>query len=141
MSYSNGMFSARPMVMVIPATSFGTATASATDGANRTAVAVMPSFIRKTNVTGIRLLCTVVPNASSTALVAQFLTGTNTLATVTLTTATAGQWLTATIGTASNGTFTAGQAAPTINITGTATASAAAQGSYSVWFEQTELYA
>lgn len=139
MGYSDPKFYARELNLVAVAASFGTATANSATGANATAVAALPKFFRKTTVNKVRLRCTVIPNASSTALVASFVNGTNTFATVTLTTATVGQFLDGVV-TASNATIAA-DAAPTINLTGTATASAAANGSYDVLFETQESFA
>lgn len=119
--------------------SFGTATASSATGHNLSDVAAsLPKFQKRTDVLGVRLRVTVIPNAASTNLVAQFMNGTNTLGTAVLTTATADQFVDFTITNAANGTF-ADDAQPTINLTGTATASAAANGSYDIWMEVKEL--
>lgn len=138
MAYSDQKFYTRVMSLISAPVSWGTATASATDGHDITdQTPVLPKFFRRTAVGAIRMRCTVIPNAASTAVKAHFLNGTSTFGVVTLTTATAGQILDGTV-TSSNGTFTAsGQ--PTVKLTGTATASAAANGSWEVWFETTEL--
>jgi hypothetical protein len=136
MSYSEFKSQNRRQELVGQALSFSTATASGSVAA--TAVAALPKTFRRTAIGKVRLRCSVIPNAASTALVASFLNGTSTFATVTLTTATAGQWLDGTV-TAANSTLAA-DVAPTITLAGTATASAAANGSWDIYFENQELY-
>ena len=137
-TYDNDMFDARAMVKVQNAVSFGTTTASATDGANTTPTCYLPQFFRRCKVNKVEMVVTTIPDAGSTALKASFLNGTDTFATVTLTTATAGKVLHGSV-TAANSTFTA-SAAPTVVVTGTSTASADAQGSYDIYFEVQELF-
>lgn len=138
MSYSDQKFQTRVNGILSPNTSWGTATASSATGHDTTGVVVLPKLFRRTAINNLRMRCSVIPNAASTVVKANFLNGTNTFAVVTLTTATAGQILDATV-TATNGTFAAdGQ--PTVNLVGTATASAAASGSWEVWVEAQELF-
>lgn len=139
MAYDNATFAARAFVKVQNAVSFGTATASATDGANITPTCPLPQFPRRTAVNKVQMIVTTAPDSGSTALKAHFLNGTSTFGVVTLTTATAGQVVNGTITTA-NSTFTAASA-PTVKLTGTATASADANGSYDIYFETQELAA
>lgn len=137
MGYADQKFYAKYTYVALPAAGFGTATAGSTTGANRSAVASLPPFIRRCKVTGAKLHCTTIPNASATALVAQLMNGTSTVATFTLTTATAGQFITGSV-TDANSTFTAA-AQGTFNVTGTATASADVLGTYNVILECQEL--
>lgn len=139
MSYSNQMYDARKQAMVAHAVSFGTTTASSATGANTTPVLYLPKFERRVQVNKVRMAVTTIPDDGSTALKANFLNGTNTFATVALTTATLGQVLDGTVSTSYN-TFTAG-VQPTLTVTGTATATADAQGSYHIYFEVQELFA
>jgi len=118
---------------VQPATSFGTATAASAVGCDFTGVGALPKFTKRLKVSKVRFKCTVIPDSGSTAVKAHLLNGTNTFAVVTLTTATAGQWLDGTV-TSANATIDA-DVVPTINTTGTATASADAMGTYEVYFE------
>lgn len=138
MSYSDATYAARVFVKVSEEASFGTATASSTVGADTTPTVYLPQFDRRTKINVVKFIVTTIPDAGSTALKANLLNGTDTFATVALTTATAGQVLTGTVDTSYN-TFTA-DSAPTITVTGTATASADAQGSYDIYFEQQELF-
>lgn len=136
--YDDAMYGARVSVKVAENADFGTATASGTDGANTTPTVYLPKFFRRTKVNKVRMIVRTIPDSGSTALKAHFLNGTDTFAVVTLTTATAGQALDATV-TAGSATFAAdGQ--PTVKVTGTATASADAQGKYDIYFEQQELF-
>jgi len=136
--YENDMYDARAMVKVACAASFGTTTASSTIGANTTPTVYLPKFFRRTKISALRMVVTTIPDSGSTALKASFLNGTSTFATVTLTTATAGQVLDGTITAAAAVLAADGQ--PTIVVTGTSTASADAQGSYDIYFEQQELF-
>lgn len=138
MSYSDGKFQASVPGILSPVNTWGTATASGAVGHDTTAVIGLPKYFKATKITDIKMRCTVIPNAASTTVKANFLNGTNTFATVTLTTATAGQVLDATM-TASNGSFAA-DAGPTVNLVGTSTASAAASGSWEVFAETQELF-
>lgn len=138
MSYSDPKFYSRYFCEMKEASSFGTATASATNGINEASVVVLPAFPRRTKLLNVKLICTVIPDTGSTNVVAHVMNGTATAGTITLTTATAGQVLSATM-TEANSTFTSG-ATPVIKLTGTATASADANGSYAVYFECQELY-
>jgi len=138
MSYSDSKYASRSVVRVAEAQSFGTATASSATGANITPVLYLPKFFRRTKVGGVRMTVTTIPDAGSTALVASFLNGTSTFATVTLTTATLNQVLDGAV-TVANATFAA-DVQPSVVVTGTATASADAQGSYHIDFELQELF-
>lgn len=136
MSYSDQKFYARPCVSLASG-SFGTATAASATGINLSSVIYLPQFLQKTNVTKVQLVCTTAIANGSTAVKAHFMNGTATMGTAVLTTATAGQVIITSIST--NNTFTA-SSGMTINLTGTATASGAANGSYIVAVEAQELY-
>ena len=138
MGYSNSEFQVRVDVREGSAVSFGTATASGAVAS--TDVANMKKFKRRTKVNSIRLHVTTIPNAASTALVASFLNGTNTFGTAVLTTAALDAYVDVTITTASNAIFAAADEMK-INVSGTATASAAALGAYDIWIEQQEQFA
>lgn len=139
MSYSDARFDSRTLVSGGFATSFGTATASSATGHDLSDVAAtLPKFKRRGKITAWRLRCTTIPDAGSTAVKAHLMNGTTTIGTAVLTTATADQWLDGSV-TAANSTFTA-DTQLTINLTGTATASADANGAYDIWFEVQELY-
>jgi len=127
--------------MVQQGCSFGTTTASATDGANTTPTCQLPPFVRRSAITAIRMIPTVIPDTGSVAVKAHFLNGTDTFGVVTLTTASVGKVLEGTIDTSYN-TFTGTDSAgiPTVKVTGTATASGDAQGSYDIYFEVQELF-
>ena len=129
--YTDPTMLAEHFVTLQPATAFGTATAASATGANKTNVGSMAKIPQRYTVKKLRLKCTVIPNAAATALVANFLNGTSTFATAVLTTATAGQWIDATI-TAANATIE-DDIVPTINTTGTATASADVLGTYEIY--------
>jgi hypothetical protein len=136
MPYTDPKFQVNVPGILSPPTSWGTATVSGAIAT--TGIVVLPKFFKAEKFTSINARCTVIPNAASTALVANFLNGTNTFATITLTTATAGQVVSGVV-TESNATFAAaGQ--PTVNLNGTATASAAAQGSWEIFAETKEAY-
>jgi len=139
MAYPDQKYYSRPLQLLAQAASFGTSTAGDTVGHDLTDVyAGLPKFIRKSQIKALRVRCTVIPDAGSTALVAHFLNGTDTMGTITLTTATADQFFDVTL-TAANTIFAAdGQ--PTIKTTGTSTASGDAQGSYDIWAEIQELF-
>jgi len=136
--YPDPQYNVAVFVPLAFAASFGTATASSATGCNGTAVASLPPFPKKVTVTAVKLRCTTIPDTGSTGVRAVFLNGTSTFATVTLTTATASQWLTGTV-TAANAVLTA-DTSPTVNVVGTATASADANGSYDIWFEYEATY-
>ena len=135
MAYSDPKFQIAYERIVLQATSFGTATAASAVGCDLdlSAVAILPKFIRRVEVKAIRVRCTVIPDAGSTAVKLHFLNGTSTFGVVTLTTATAGQWIDGTV-TASNAIIAANDQ-PTCKTTGTATASADAMGTYEITFE------
>ena len=137
MAYSDQKFYANFPVVLAYAASFGTATASATDGHNLSSVVYLPQFLNKTKVNKVQLVCTTIPDAGSTAVKAHFMNGTTTMGTAVLTTATAGTVFKTTVTT--NNTFTA-SSAMTINLTGTATASGDANGSYIVMVDCQELF-
>jgi len=131
--YTDPSLQASHFAQVQPATSFGTATAASATGCDLTGVGALPKFTKRIKVDKVRFKCTVIPDAGSTAVKANLLNGTNTFAVVTLTTATAGQWLDGVVA-AANATINA-DVVPTINTTGTATASADAMGTYEIYFE------
>ena len=119
-------------------TTWGTATASGTAGNVLTLSTVyIPQFMQKVKVNKVQLVCTVIPDATSTALKAHFLNGTTTMGTAVLTTATAGQVFITTIST--NNTFTA-SSAMSIALTGTTTDSQTVNGSWVLGVEVAELF-
>lgn len=137
MGYSDQKFYARHPRTAALAASFGTATAAGAAGFTAATVTPLPKLFRRTIINKVRLRCTSAPNAVATALVGQFLNGTDTFATVVLTTATVGQFLDAVIAPLFN--TLALDATPTMNRTGTATASGDAAGAYDIIFEEQEL--
>jgi len=140
MGYSDQKFYTRREIPVAFAQNLGTSTGAGTASNTLSDVlATLPKFTRRTKVLAIRLRCTTIPNAASTAEILQFKNGTSTFATVTVTTASADQFLDATM-VETNGvdTFSA-SVQPTVDVTGTATASGAALGAFDVWFEVQEL--
>lgn len=139
--YTDPQFQVEQLIPVALAVSFGTATASAATGINEAdCVPNMPKFIQRTQVTGGRLRCTVIPDAGSTGVKASFMNGTATFGTAVLTTATADQFIDVVITTAANAVFAAdGQVVVKLN--GTATASADVNGTYDVWLVVKTLYA
>jgi hypothetical protein len=136
MGYSDQKYYARVPVALNSA-SWGTATAASATGHDLTITAYIPQFVQKTKVNKVQLVCTVIPDAGSTAVKASFMNGTSTMGTAVLTTATAGQVFITTIST--NNTFTA-SSAMSIKLTGTATASGDANGSYILLAETQELF-
>lgn len=100
----------------------------------------LPKFVRRTQVSAIRLRCTEIPNALATGLVASFLNGTNTFATVVLTTATADQFLDATVVTDDDVNIFAKDVQPTVNVAGTATGASDSLGDFDIWFEIEEKF-
>jgi len=136
MAYPDQKYYTRQVNLWGQAVDFGTAGGTTVSSAD--AVKQLPKFFRKTKVNKLRLRCTTIPNAEATALVASFLNGTDTFATVTLTTATADQSLDATV-TSANAVFDA-DSQPTVKITGTATASGDSLGDFDIWAETQEVY-
>lgn len=138
--YADPQFQVEQLIPVAFAVSFGTATASAATGINEAdCVPSMPKFIQRTQVKNIRLRCTVIPDAGSTAVKASFMNGTATFGTAILTTATADQFIDATITSVANSVF-ADDGQVVVKLTGTATASADANGTYDVWMVVQNLY-
>jgi hypothetical protein len=139
MGYSDAKFQSRALIPVKFAASLGTATGAGT-ASNSLALSTtyLPKFTRRTQVNKVRVIVTTIPDAAATAVTMTFKNGTSTFATVTLTTATAGQVLDGSV-TAANAVFAAdGQ--PTIGLIGTFTASGAAAGAYDIFFEEQELF-
>ena len=139
MAYTDQKFYTRQFVNVKPTTSWGTATASGAGGHDLTNVVELPKFIRRSAITAVRLKVTTIPNAASTALLATLLNGTSVIGTAVLTTAALAGTVDFVITTAANGTLAA-DTEPTINLTGTSTASAAAAGAYDTFIEFNELF-
>lgn len=137
MSYTDQKYYARPLLLVGDNRSFGTATASGAAGFTLSTVTELPKYIYRNTINNIRLKVRTAPNAAATGLVAYVLNGTNTYASITLTTATAGASLDFAVINSTYGTFTAG-AQPTINLVGTSTASGGTAGAYDVFFEVQE---
>ena len=135
------MYSDQKFYVNVPITlcnaSWGTATASGTLGNVLDVTAYIPQFMQKTKVNKVQLVCTVIPDATTTALKASFMNGTDTMGTAVLTTATAEQVFITTIST--NNTFTASSAV-SIKLTGTTTDSDTANGSWVLGVEAQELF-
>lgn len=137
MSYSEQKYQGRDFNLKAAAASFGTATNATV--ATTSVTGKIPAYLRRTQISGGKLFVTTIPNAAATALTAHLMNGTNTIGTCVLTTATASQTLSFTITTASNG-YVASGSAPTIKVTGTATASGDALGAYDIWLEEGERF-
>ena len=139
MAYNDPRFDARSMVPAGFAIDFGTFTGAGTASNSLADVAAgLPEFIRRTEVTAFKFRCTALVNAAATDVIAYLMNGTTTAGQVTITTATADDWLTGTM-TAANAIFAADVGA-TVTVIGTSTASAAVMGDFDVWFEQQELF-
>lgn len=139
MGYSDQKYQTRSLVMVAQAVTFSTSTGAGTasNSLGLPAGSYFPPAVRRSKISAIRVIPTTIINASATAAVMSFTNGTNTFATVTLTTSTQGQVLSATM-TDANSTFTAG-AQPSANVIGTFTASGGNVGIYDIYFEDQEL--
>ncbi len=83
--------------------------------------------------------CTTIPNAAATAVIAQFKNGTSVFGTVVLTTLASGGFADGVITSAANSVL-AIDTQPTIDITGTFTASGGNVGIYDIDFELQENY-
>jgi len=139
MSYSNGMYSSRSLERFAYIT--GTATASGTNsltGADLKTDGQAPTFVRRTAVTGGKVVANIATPANFTSLKLIVKNGTNTLGSDVVGTMTAAQSDSITV-TASNGTFAAG-AGPTFVLDGTSTASGQSLGTLVVWLETQELF-
>ena len=136
MGYPDQKFYAK-FPIVLNSSSWGTSTANSATGHDLTIAAYIPQFTQKMKVNKAQLVCTVIPDAGSTAVKAHFLNGTTTMGTAVLTTATAGQVFITSVTT--NNTFTA-SSAMSIKLTGTATASGDANGSYILAVEAQEIF-
>lgn len=137
--YSDQKFYSRYERPLGSAVSFGTSTGSGTASNTLTAVAALPKVLRRCQINKIRFKCTTIPNASATAVVAQFKNGTNVFGTVVLTTLASLGFADGVITSAANAILAA-DTQPTIDITGTFTASGGAVGSYDMVWEQQELF-
>ena len=137
--YSDPQFRVEVFMPFAFAASLGTATASATNGILGADVVPMPKFVQRSQVKNIRMRCTVIPDAGSTAVKVSFLNGTNTFGTAVITTATADQWIDATITSAAHAVF-ADDGEIKVNVSGTATASADANGSFDFWVNYRNLF-
>lgn len=137
MSYSDQKFYSRASRMVADGdAATGTLTAS---GSNALTTSFpMPTFKRRTAVTDVRVIVNTAPATNVTVTTLNFLNGTNTFATVVVSTNAANAEVIGTV-TASNGTFTA-SGTPTVTVVATGTASAQSYGKYEVFFETNELY-
>jgi len=141
MSYTDGKYYARPLILVGDNRSFGTATASGAAGFTLSTITELPKFTRRTQINYVRVKVRTAPNAGATGLIARFMNGTTTHGTLVLTTATAGQSLDFTVtGAASNSNIFAAESQPTINLVGTSTASGGTAGAYDIFLEERELY-
>ena len=140
MGYSDQKFYTRRQIPAGFGVALGTATAAGTASNTLTdIVATLPKFERRSKVLAIRLRNTVAVDADSTLQILQFANGTDVFATVNVTDGTADQFFDATM-VETNGIDTfAADGKPTVNLTGTATASAAVLGTFDIWFEVQEL--
>lgn len=139
MGYSDQKYYARPLELVgAGAVDFGTSTGAGTASNSLASPTAnpLPAFSQKTQINNIQVEVIAAPNANATALVMGFLNGTATFGSVTLTTATAGQILKGVM-TAANAVFAA-QGQATYNVIGTFTASGGTAGKYAIQFEQQE---
>lgn len=138
MGYSDQKYYSRPQIPVITQ---GTATTTAS-GTNTNSTGFinqsLPKFFRQTDIRSIRIYVTTVPATNLTNVNFIFLNGTNTFATATIGTNTAGSIVDATV-TAGSNTFTLG-GQPVLLLQGTSTASGMNYGTYDVDFEQREVY-
>jgi hypothetical protein len=137
MAYADQKFYSREVVPQAFAVSFGTATGAGTASNTFTAVAALKKTFRRTQINKIRMRCTTIPNASATAVIAQFKNGTNVFGTVVLTTLASLGFADGVI-TSSANAILAADTQPTVDITGTFTASASAIGAYDIDFEEQE---
>ena len=135
MAYPDQKYYARPLQLWGSAVDMGLSVA--TTVARTDAAVGIPKLIRKSQVNAIRLRVDTIPNASATALVASFVNGTDTFGTVTLTTATADEFLDVTITSTANAVIAA-DVQVTVNIAGTATATDDVLGDYDIWAEVQE---
>lgn len=165
MAYNDSNFNTRVTRSVVGTPQAGVAFGTFTSGAGTNTITdqvpVLPTFYRATKVTAINVYPVVAANNKSDFTMI-FLNGTNTMATLAITSATpgAGTWARATMSTASHtnteatlvspsnpsGLFVQGNVVmtastlPTIKILGTATASADVIGTYYVEFEVQEVF-
>jgi hypothetical protein len=141
MGYSDPKFYSRHLVPLAGSASLSTATASGANTVPAASLPALPKFVRRTKVNALQVVCKVIPNAASTALVLAALNGTTTFGTVVLTTATAGQVINGVITNTSTGNEIAAGTGITLALAGTATASGAAMGTFDILAETQELYA
>jgi len=138
MGYSDQKYYARPFVKVAGAIAFGTSTGAGTasNSLAQPAASQLPSFLRRTAVTGLKAIAVTAPNANATPLALTIYNGTAVLGTISCA-GTIGQVFTGVV-TAANSTFTAG-GQPTMGLIGTFTASGGTSGTWDLYFEQEEL--
>ena len=138
MAYTDAQFNIRYLIPVLPlatASLTGTGTAVATGGA-LTATS-FPTFIRRSAIKNVFVSIVTAPVAAVTGELINFTNGTNTFATATIGTLTAGQ--TVSVAATANNTFAdAGQPAGTV--IGTLTSTATGAGLFNIWFDVQELY-
>ena len=141
MSYTDGKYYARPLIMVGDDRSFGTATASGAAGFTATDIVYLPKFPRRTQINYVRFRCRTAPNTGATGLIVRMLNGTTTHGTAVLTTRTAGEVFDLTVtGGASNSQIFSSESSPTMNLVGTSTASGGTAGAFDIFFEEREMY-
>lgn len=133
MSYSDGKFYSRPLVLVGDNRSFGTATASGAAGFTLSTITELPKFNNRCTVNLIRLKVRTAPNAAATGLQAIVLNGTDTANVAVLTGGTAGQSIDFT--TVSAYSTYGSNTQPTIKLIGTSTASGGTAGAYDIFME------
>ena len=138
MAYSDQKFYSRLLVPLCLASNAGTSTATASGHAPTTTAAVrLKKYLRRTKVSAVRVAVDTAPGAALTTAKLIFLNGTDTFAVATIGTNTAGVSVDASM-TVANATIAA-DVQPTVNFTGTSTASAnTANGVFTIQFEEQE---
>jgi|SRR5579859_1585821 len=138
MAYPDAQFNSRytvPCVGLTTASLTGTGTAVATGGA-LTATA-FPVFVRRSAVRNVTIVVVTAPVAAVTGELINFTNGTNTFATATIGTLTAGQVVS--VAGNANSTF-ADLGQPAGTVIGTLTSTATGAGLFNIWFDVQELY-
>ena len=148
MGYSDQKYYDRPLVKVTAATAYGTATASGTasNSLAQPAATALPTYLRRTKIVGLEVVCVTAEGATQVGPInLTILSGTSTVASVAVQTATVGQTFyvstsTTPAGAVYNGTNAtiAAFSAPTSALIGTFTASGATSGTWDIWLEAQE---
>lgn len=142
MGYSDQKYYARPLIKAAAAVAFGSSTAAGTasNSLAQPAGTYLPPFIRRTQITGFKVVADTAINANATPVTINLLNGTSTFGTAAVggTLGTQGAVASGVITSAANAVFAAaGQ--PTMGLTGTFTASGGTSGTWDIYFEQDEL--